>query len=45
MDDEAGTDTRSGGARAQSDATLERIRGIAGISASETSVHLQTYRG
>ena len=26
-------------------ATLERIRGIPGVSASETSVHLQTFRG
>ncbi|PZO09867.1 MAG: AsnC family transcriptional regulator [Lysobacteraceae bacterium] len=30
---------------AELSATLERIRGIEGVSASETSVHLQTFRG
>ncbi len=33
------------GSLADLSATLERIRGIEGISASETSVHLQTFRG
>ena len=30
---------------AELSAALERIRGIPGVSASETSVHLQTFRG
>ena len=30
---------------AELSASLERIRGIPGVSASETSVHLQTFRG
>lgn len=33
------------GSLAELSAVLERIRGIEGISASETSVHLQTLRG
>jgi DNA-binding Lrp family transcriptional regulator len=33
------------GSLADLSATLERIRGIEGVSASETSVHLQTLRG
>jgi len=33
------------GSLAELSAVLERIRGIDGVSASETSVHLQTFRG
>ena len=33
------------GSLAELSAVLERIRGIEGVSASETSVHLQTFRG
>mgnify|MGYP002780470033 CR=1 FL=1 len=33
------------GSLAELSATLERIRGIEGVSASETSVHLRTLRG
>jgi DNA-binding Lrp family transcriptional regulator len=33
------------GSLADLSATLERIRGIPGVSATETSVHLQTIRG
>ena len=33
------------GSLADLSATLERIRGIPGVSATETSVHLQTFRG
>jgi DNA-binding Lrp family transcriptional regulator len=33
------------GSLAELSAVLERIRRIAGVSASETSVHLQTFRG
>ena len=33
------------GSLAELSATLERIRGIPGVSATETSVHLQTIRG
>lgn len=33
------------GSLAELSTTLERIRGIEGVSASETSVHLQTLRG
>jgi DNA-binding Lrp family transcriptional regulator len=33
------------GSLAELSAALERIRGIPGVSATETSVHLQTFRG